>query len=117
MHDCGRCEDFIDDWLDFGVSLWNPAQISNDLSAVKKKYGNKLVICGGWDIVGPLTAPDVDEETVRASVRQSMDTYAPGGGYAFCGGYLGALGDEKTSRKNKWLSEEIESYGKTFYNR
>jgi hypothetical protein len=28
MHDCGRCEDFIDDWRDFGVVSWNPAQTS-----------------------------------------------------------------------------------------
>ncbi len=115
MHDCGRCEDFIDDWRDFGVVMWNPAQISNDLLAIKEKYGNSLVICGGWDIVGKLADPDVDEETVRASVRQAIDTYAPGGGYAFCGGYLGAVGDEKTMMKNKWLADEVDSYGKTFY--
>lgn len=114
IHNCGRCEDEIDDWRDFGVVLWNPAQISNDLTAIKKKYGNSLVICGGWDIVGPLSAPDVDEDTVRASVRQSIDTYAPGGGYAFCGSFLGALGDERTMLKNKWLTEEAEAYGKQF---
>jgi hypothetical protein len=115
MHNCGRCEDFIDDWRDYGVVMWNPAQTSNDLTAIKKKYGNSLVICGGWDIVGELASPDVTEETVKASVYKSIDTYAPGGGYAFCGLFLGPKGDEKTDRKNKWLVEAVDSYGRTFY--
>jgi hypothetical protein len=115
MHDCGRCEDFIDDWLDFGVVLWNPAQTSNDLPAVKKKYGNSLVICGGWDIVGALADPGVSEETVKESVYRAIDAYAPGGGYAFCGAYLGPQGDEKTARRNRWLQEAVDTYGKTFY--
>ena len=115
MHDCGRCEDFIDDWRDFGVVMWNPAQISNDLTAIKKKYGNSLIICGGWDIVGELSNPDVTEETVKESVYKSIYTYAAGGGYAFCGAYLGPVGDEKTARKNKWLIEAAESYGRIFY--
>ena len=37
MHDCGRCEDFIEDWRDFGVCAWNPAQTMNDLAGIKKK--------------------------------------------------------------------------------
>lgn len=115
MHDCGRCEDFIDDWRDFGVVMWNPAQISNDLLAIKKKYGNSLIICGGWDIVGALADPDVSEETVKESVYQSIDTYAPGGGYAFCGAFLGATDDAKTNQKNKWMKEAVDTYGRTFY--
>jgi hypothetical protein len=115
MHCCGRCEDFIDDWLDFGVVSWNPAQTSNDLAAIKKKYGNKLVINGGWDILGDLQAPDVTEEAVKQSVRASIDQFAPGGGYAFAGGFLGPLDDESTIRKNKWVSEEVLSYGAVFY--
>ena len=115
MHCCGRCEDFIDDWRDFSVVSWNPAQTSNDLAAIKKKYGNSLVINGAWDIAGDLQDPDVSEETVRASVRASIDRYAPGGGYAFAGGFLGPLDDEKTLRKNNWISEEARSYGTAFY--
>jgi hypothetical protein len=39
MHCCGKCEIFIDDWMDMGGQAWNPAQVSNDLPAIKKKYG------------------------------------------------------------------------------
>lgn len=115
MHDCGRCEDFIDDWLDFGVVTWNPAQTSNDLAGIKKKYGNRLVIVGGWDSRGELARPDATEEMIREAIYKTMDTYAPGGGYAFCGGFLGPLGDELTKKKNQWVADAAESYGRIFY--
>ncbi|MCL1848533.1 MAG: veratrol--corrinoid protein metyltransferase, partial [Clostridiales bacterium] len=53
MHCCGRCEDFIEDWRDIGVNIWNPAQISNDLQGIKAKYGNSFVLVGCWDSQGP----------------------------------------------------------------
>jgi len=46
IHDCGRCEDFIDDWMDFGVVSWNPAQTCNDLLAVKKNMPINLSLSG-----------------------------------------------------------------------
>lgn len=115
MHCCGHCEDFIDEWRDFGVVMWNPAQTSNDLLAIKKKYGNSLILCGGWDGMGALADPNVTEEAVKESVYRTIDRYAPGGGYTFGGGYLGPIGDEATIRKNKWLFEAADTYGKAFY--
>jgi hypothetical protein len=115
MHCCGYCEDFIDEWLDFGVVMWNPAQTCNDLLKIKKKCGNSLVLCGGWDSIGALADPNVTEETVKDSVYRTIEKYAPGGGYAFGGGYLGPIGDEATARKNKWLLEAADAYGKSFY--
>lgn len=115
MHDCGRCEDFISDWMDFGVTSWNPAQTSNDIMAVKKKFGNKLVIVGGWEPLGELARDDVTEEEVKESVYRTIDKYAPGGGYVFAGGYMGPIGDENVKMKNKWVSEAAESYARDFY--
>jgi len=117
MHCCGHCEEFIDDWRDFGVTMWNPAQTSNDLTAIKQKYGNSLIISGGWDGRGDLLRPDVTEEEVKASVYQTMDKLAPGGGYVFGGGFLGKVGSEESARKNKWLAEAAETYGRSFYNK
>ena len=115
MHNCGRCEDFIDDWLDFGVVSWNPAQTSNDLLAIKKKYGNKLILTGCWDAREALADPNVTEETVKESVRKTIETYAPGGGYMFQGGYLGPIGDLEVKKKNQWIKEAYEEYGRTYY--
>ena len=115
MHNCGRCEDFIDDWLDLGVVSWNPAQTSNDLLAIKKKYGNRLILAGCWDARGELADPNVSEETVKASVKKVIETFAPGGGYMFQGSYLGPIGDPETEKKNRWIAEAYEDYGRTFY--
>ena len=115
MHNCGRCEDFIDDWLEMGVISWNPAQTSNDLIGIKKKYGNRLILTGCWDARGELADPDVTEETVKASVRRTIETFAPGGGYMFQGSYLGEIGDEATAKKNRWIAEAYEEFGRPFY--
>ena len=44
LHCCGNCTMFIDDWLEMGVTYWDPAQLSNDLVAIQKKYGDKRAL-------------------------------------------------------------------------
>lgn len=115
MHCCGHCEIFIDDWVnELNVRAWNPAQTSNDILAIKEKYRGKLVICGAYDYSKrPLEYNT--EALIRRSVRDTIDKYAPGGGYAFAGTFLGPLGDEETKNKNRWLAEEARDYGRAFY--
>lgn len=115
MHNCGKCEDFIDDWRDFGVKYWNPAQVCNDCDAIKKKYGNDLVICGGWDAVGALADPDINEEAYKQSIINTMDRLAVGGGYVFAGWIFADPDDENINQKNRWMTEIVLSYGETFY--
>jgi hypothetical protein len=113
FHNCGRCEAFVPDMIDFGVKYWNPAQTDNDLLAIKAAHKGQIAICGGWDFVpdGPIT-----EEQVRQSVRDSIDKYAPGGGYAFMGGYLGAANDGGLAMQvNGWVADEVYTYGTAFY--
>ena len=115
MHCCGQCMDIIDDWVNIGVVVWNPAQVSNDLKAVKAKYGNKLVIAGGYDRSGRLLEPDCTEEEIRESVRKTINGLAEGGGYCFCGTFLGPTGDKITAWKNEIVRDEVYKYGTTFY--
>ena len=117
MHNCGRCEDFIEDWFDCGVVAWNPAQVMNDLDGIKKKYGNRLGLCGCWDTSGPVGWPYATEEMVRQAVRDTIDRFAPGGGFCFYGSTYGPIGDKETEDKKRWLTEEYESYGRTFYDK
>ena len=117
VHNCGRCEDFIEDWLDMGISAWNPAQVTNDLVGIKKKYGNRLVLCGCWDSQGRLNDPGVTEDEVKQAVYDTIDKFAPGGGYMFSGGFLGATGDESIVQKNKWVNEAYEAYGRDYYSK
>jgi hypothetical protein len=115
MHNCGKCGDLVEDWLKIGVNGWDPAQTCNDLAAIKEKYGNKMVLMGGWDARDHLLSPDVTEEEIRQSVRDSMDKYAPGGGYMFMGGFLGPASDKEIARKNAILLDEVNKYGHAFY--
>ena len=80
-HDCGRCESFIPDWVDIGVSGWNPAQCTNDLVSIKKNFVGKLAIVGGWDNMKYGNC--FDEEVLRAALTEYVDTFAPGGGFSF----------------------------------
>jgi hypothetical protein len=116
-HNCGRCEDQIDDWIDIGIVAWNPAQVMNDLDGIKKKYGNKMGLIGCWDSSGPAGWDDATEELIKSEVRKTIDRFAPGGGFCFWGSAYGPVNDVRTENRKRWLTEEYEAYGRTFYNR
>ncbi|MDR0857933.1 MAG: veratrol--corrinoid protein metyltransferase [Oscillospiraceae bacterium] len=115
MHNCGKCESVIDMLVEMGINGWDPAQSCNDLAGIKRKYGNKLLITGGWDARGRLLAPDVTEEEIRQSVRDVIDSLAPGGGYAFAGGYLVPNGNTEAARRNAIVTDEAARYCDIFY--
>jgi hypothetical protein len=117
MHNCGRCEDSIEDWREFGVKLWEPAQVMNDLVGIKKKYGNSLVLAGCWDSSGPAGWSGASEELVRSEVRRVIDTFAPGGGFMFWGSVYGPQDDEEHKQRARWITDEYNKYGRTFYQR
>jgi uroporphyrinogen-III decarboxylase len=110
MHNCGRCEDFIEDWREYGVNSWNPAQVTNDLDGIKKKYGNGLVLIGCWDSQGPAGWPGASEELVRQAVRDCIDRYGAGGGFMFLASTYGPVGDEELENRRRWMTSEYEAY-------
>jgi len=79
MHNCGHFELYLDDLVDMGVTFWDPVQNTNDMVAIKDKFGRRLAMCEAYDarFLG-----DADEEEVRASFREHLNKVAPGGGYA-----------------------------------
>ena len=115
MHNCGKCEGILDYLVEMGINSWDPAQTCNDLEAVKAKYGNKLVIAGGWDARGRLLDPNVTDEEIIASVEESFRKYAPGGGFVWCGGYLGPVDDEEVRRKNEVLHGAVDRLAHSCY--
>ncbi len=116
FHNCGKCECFIDDMVSFGVTAWDPAQTCNDLDAIKAKYGNKLVIMGGWDSQGRLLEDDVTDDEIRQSVIDTIDRLAPGGGFAWCGGFMSSDPNDKiTAHKNEVVFKTLAEYGGSFY--
>ncbi len=112
FHNCGKFEIQIPDMLDFGVKYTDPAQQTNDLLSLQKQYKGKLCLVGGWDWDQhiPLTWPEFDEEEIRQGIRDAIDAYAPGGGYAFAGGVPGKT--EAAKRVNEIIRDEIHWYGR-----
>jgi hypothetical protein len=112
-HNCGHFEEFLDDVVDMGFNAWDPAQRSNDLVGIKKKFGNKLMICGGFESRPFLPHIDVTEEQVRGAVKDLLDTLAPGGGYAFFGGVLDS--SPVAQQRSEWINDEFEKLRGTYY--
>jgi hypothetical protein len=111
---CGRCEDQIPFWEELNVRAWDPAQTMNDLKGIKAKYGNKLVLVGAWegrDYIDPY----ITEQEFKQSIIDTIDTFAPGGGFCWAGGLLALPGDELNAKKNRWIDEVISTYGRDYY--
>ena len=82
-HDCGKCDQLVPDWIEMDIRAWNPAQTSNDLAGIKKKYGNKIAIEGGWDNIGEYGDPNIDIKKLKDKLAEYVDTLAPGGGFSY----------------------------------
>jgi hypothetical protein len=117
MHNCGRSEDFIEDWLDIGVSGWDPAQVSNDLLGIKKKYGRRLCLAGCWDSTGPVSWLSTPDQVLKDALVDYVDTFAPGGGFLFTAGIMGPTGDETAKRKKEIVRVFYEDYARDWYKR
>jgi hypothetical protein len=115
FHNCGRCEDFIEDMIDVGAKIWDPAQPTNDISGIKNKYGIKIAVAGCYKWILPNNWPEVSEEETRRSVRECIDRFSPGGGFAFMGAALGKHGDKTIEMVNGWIAEEAYNYGRDYY--
>ena len=117
FHNCGKIEEFCDFMLEFGVSILEPTQLSNDLLMLKDKYKNKMSFIGGWDWnkVRPLDYPNFNEEELRQTVRDSIDKYAPGGAYGIIVWPISYPGDP-VCEQIKWiLRDECHWYGRKIY--
>lgn len=109
-HLCGKCEQLIPDIIERGATIWQTAQSMNDLVGIKKQYGDKLLIHGGWDSYGPHNFDSATEEQVRAEVRRCIDTYGADGNFALFPIMLGDPADGIVQKKRAWASDECHRY-------
>jgi len=84
VHTCGSVYAFLDDYVELGVDVLNPVQISaRDMDPVRlqQKYGATLTFHGGIDTQRflPWATPD----QVKEEVRRMISILGPGGGYLF----------------------------------
>ena len=114
-HDCGHCDIFVDDWFEMGIRGWNPAQVCNDLVAVKKRTNSKLVISGAWDPTGPLGDLRIDPEVLRAALHEYVDTLAPGGGFTYNATVLRDPSNPLYAEKMEIVKDVYFNYAKDYY--
>jgi len=84
-HSCGSIVDFLDDFVEMGVDIINPVQLSAkgmDAGKLKEKYGKKLVFWGGG-IDTQQTLPFGTPDEVKEQVKQRLAILGKGGGYCF----------------------------------
>jgi uroporphyrinogen decarboxylase len=84
VHTCGSVYAFLDDYVELGVDVLNPVQISArdmDPERLKAKYGPVLSFHGGIDTQRFL--PRATPAQVREEVRRMIRILGPGGGYLF----------------------------------
>jgi len=86
LHSCGSIYNFIPHWIEAGIDILNPVQISAanmEPQRLMKDFGGKIVFWGGGcdtQNILPLGTP----EQVREHVKHNISIFASGsGGYVF----------------------------------
>ena len=105
-HLCGKCEMLIPDIVERGATIWQTAQSMNDLAGIKRRYGDTLLIHGGWDSYGPHNAENAAEEQVRAEVRRCINDYGRDGNFALFPIILGDPAGGSVERRRNWVRDE-----------
>ena len=86
------------------------AQSMNDVQAVQEKYGDKIMIHGGWEPFGEHNYEGCTEEQVRAEVRRCIDSYGRNGHYALFPVIMGDPDDESIQKRREWVTDECHKY-------
>jgi uroporphyrinogen decarboxylase len=83
FHSDGNVFPLIGDFIDIGVDVLNPVQVSaremGDTARLKRMFGKNLSFCGAIDTQSVLPFGTTDD--VRQEVRRRIQDLGPGGGY------------------------------------
>ena len=115
MHCCGKCEVFVEDWVSYGVRYWDPPQTSNDLVAIQKRFGNQIILEGGFDAIGELMSPDCTEAMFKDAVVAAIDKCSKNALFIFNHWLYGDPDNEMFNNRNRWMTEVVEDYGLSVY--
>lgn len=84
-HCCGAVKDFIPDFIEIGVDILNPVQVSAtgmDTADLKKEFGKYISFWGGGCDTQHILPGGTPKE-VKAEVKRRVNDLAPGGGFVF----------------------------------
>ena len=85
LHCCGACEPLLGDFIELGLDVLNPVQISAagmDPHHLKKEYGKDLAFWGGG-VDTQKILPHGTPDEVRDNVKRNIDAFARDGGFVF----------------------------------
>jgi len=90
LHSCGAVRPLIPDFIEIGVDVLNPLQLSAegmDPFELKSEFGGDIAFWGGGvdaqQVLGRGTPLEVGD-----NVRRSIDALAPGGGFVFAADHI-----------------------------
>jgi len=85
FHSCGAVRELIPDFIEVGVDVLNPVQVSAtgmDTAELKREFGREISFWGGGVDTQRVLGEGTPDE-VRAEVRRRIADLAPGGGFVF----------------------------------
>ena len=118
QHTCGNASSVLEDYVEIGVDSFFPAQASNNIPELKKRFGNKLVICGGFNSQGEPGNPHASKEVMWDEAKRVIEDCAKGGCFIFAASLIdenNMLAAEMVAGPGKDLYEGYLHYGKDFY--
>ena len=118
QHTCGNCSAVLEDYVEIGVDAFFPAQACNNIPEIKRRFGNQLVICGGFDSQGPCGHADASRDIMLAEAKRVVEDCAKGGAFIFAPALLdqnSMMDEAMESPAGKALYEGFLEYGKNFY--
>jgi hypothetical protein len=114
-HDCGKSEQFVEDWLEMGVCGWGPCQITNNCKEIKRKYCGRLALMGCWDNQGVFSNPKVDIKVLKDALAEYTDTFVPGGSFVWSAMLMGPPDDPDYKERMDIIRNFYEDYVKDYY--
>jgi uroporphyrinogen-III decarboxylase len=86
LHSCGSIYGYIQEWIDAGIDILNPVQISAanmEPHKLMEEFGGQVVFWGGGCDTQHVL-PNGTPEEIREHVRENLSIFASGnGGYVF----------------------------------
>ncbi|MFQ5834802.1 MAG: uroporphyrinogen decarboxylase family protein [bacterium] len=85
VHSCGSIYEFLSDFIDAGIDIINPVQVSAanmDSKKLKREFGRKVAFWGGGCDAQKILPYGTPEE-VKKEVKKRIRDFASGGGFVF----------------------------------
>jgi len=85
LHSCGSIYHYIPEWIEAGIDILNPVQISAanmEPERLKQEFGDRIVFWGGG-CETQRVLPMGTQDEVREHVHHNIEVFSAGGGYIF----------------------------------